>query len=99
MSLVALVNVLCSDVFVSRFQADARNQATELLLQERVPRRRSSPSRARPKARRRRPSLPVFAARRFSIAPHDDRRIRTSSRTGRYTTRGHEHRRRLQHVA
>ena len=38
MSLVALANVVCDDVFVTRFHADRRVQATELLLQERVPR-------------------------------------------------------------
>ena len=38
MSLVALANVVCDDVFVTRFHADPRVQATELLLQERVPR-------------------------------------------------------------
>jgi len=38
MSLVALANVICGDAFVSRFHADPRVQATELLLQERVPR-------------------------------------------------------------
>ena len=38
MSLVALANVVCDDAFVARFHADPRIQATELLLQERVPR-------------------------------------------------------------
>jgi cellobiose phosphorylase len=38
MSLVALANVLHDDVFVTRFHADPRVKATELLLQERVPR-------------------------------------------------------------
>jgi cyclic beta-1,2-glucan synthetase len=38
MSLVALANVICDDVFVTRFHADPRVQASELLLQERVPR-------------------------------------------------------------
>ena len=38
MSLVALANVVCDDAFVTRFHADPRVQATELLLQERVPR-------------------------------------------------------------
>ncbi|MFL6279910.1 MAG: GH36-type glycosyl hydrolase domain-containing protein [Vicinamibacterales bacterium] len=38
MSLVALANVLRDDVFVTRFHADPRIKATELLLQERVPR-------------------------------------------------------------
>ena len=38
MSLVALTNVVSRDVFVTRFHADPRVQATELILQERVPR-------------------------------------------------------------
>ena len=38
MSLVALANVSCQDAFVGRFHSDPRVQATELLLQERVPR-------------------------------------------------------------
>ena len=38
MTLVALSNVLRGDAMVARFHADPRVQATELLLQERVPR-------------------------------------------------------------
>ena len=38
MTLVALANALLGDVMVKRFHADPRVQATELLLQERVPR-------------------------------------------------------------
>src|SRR6185369_5148683 len=38
MSLVAMANILLDDVFVERFHADPRVKATELLLQERVPR-------------------------------------------------------------
>jgi cyclic beta-1,2-glucan synthetase len=38
MTLVSLANVLLSDVMVRRFHADPRIQATELLLQERIPR-------------------------------------------------------------
>src|SRR5207344_2198301 len=38
MTLVALSNVLLGDAMVKRFHADPRVQATELLLQERVPR-------------------------------------------------------------
>jgi cyclic beta-1,2-glucan synthetase len=38
MTLVSLANVLLGDVMVKRFHADPRVQATELLLQERVPR-------------------------------------------------------------
>ena len=39
MTLVALANALLGDPMVKRFHADPRVQATELLLQERVPRR------------------------------------------------------------
>ena len=38
MLLVSLTNVLLNDVMVDRFHADSRVRATELLLQERVPR-------------------------------------------------------------
>ncbi len=38
MTLVSLANVLLGDLMVKRFHADPRVQATELLLQERVPR-------------------------------------------------------------
>lgn len=38
MGLVALANVLLDDVMVTRFHADPSVQATELLLQERIPR-------------------------------------------------------------
>ena len=38
MTLVALANALLGDPMVKRFHADPRVQATELLLQERVPR-------------------------------------------------------------
>ena len=41
MTLVALSNALLGDRMVGRFHADPRMQATELLLQERVPRRRA----------------------------------------------------------
>jgi cyclic beta-1,2-glucan synthetase len=39
MSLVAIANVLTGDSMVDRFHRDPRVQATELLLQERIPRR------------------------------------------------------------
>jgi cyclic beta-1,2-glucan synthetase len=38
MTLVAIANILLDDVMVDRFHADRRVQATELLLQERIPR-------------------------------------------------------------
>jgi cyclic beta-1,2-glucan synthetase len=37
MTLLSLANILLSDVMVDRFHADLRIQATELLLQERIP--------------------------------------------------------------
>ena len=73
MSLVALANVVCQDVFVARFHADPRIQATELLLQERVP-REAILSEPRPaEAATAPPSLPVFASRRFRVAADDQR--------------------------
>ena len=47
MTLVALANALFGDRMVERFHADPRVQATELLLQERVPRSARRPSRGR----------------------------------------------------
>ena len=85
MSLVALANVVCHDVFVRRFHADPRIQATELLLQERVPREailsepRPAESITAP------PSLPVFASRRFK-SPHTTSVHTHFLSNGRYTT-------------
>jgi cyclic beta-1,2-glucan synthetase len=85
MSLVALANVLCSDIFVSRFHADRRVQATELLLQERVPREailsepRPADTTTAP------PTLPVYAARRFR-SPHTTAVHTHFLSNGRYTT-------------
>ncbi|HYT64883.1 MAG TPA: glucoamylase family protein, partial [Vicinamibacterales bacterium] len=85
MSLVALANVTCNDVFVSRFHADPRVQATELLLQEHVPREailsepRPAESTTAP------PSLPVFASRRFR-SPHTTSVHTHFLSNGRYTT-------------
>ena len=84
MSLVALANVVCQDAFVSRFHADPRVQATELLLQERVPREailselRPAESTTAP------PSLPVFASRRFRT-PHTTTTHTHFLSNGRYT--------------
>jgi cellobiose phosphorylase len=74
MSLVALANVLTDQAMVKRFHADARVQATELVLQERVPRgvviqepRQVEETRVAP------PSLPM-SSRRFrsphTVQPH-----------------------------
>ncbi|HXT29317.1 MAG TPA: glucoamylase family protein, partial [Vicinamibacterales bacterium] len=85
MSLVALANVVCDDVFVKRFHADPRVQATELLLQERVPREAilSEPRPAEGAAPA--PSLPVFATRRFR-SPHTTSAHMQFLSNGRYTT-------------
>ena len=85
MSLVALANVVCDDVFVKRFHADPRVQATELLLQERVPREailsESRPAEGAAPA----PSMPVFASRRFR-SPHTTSAHMQFLSNGRYTT-------------
>ena len=84
MSLVALANVVCHDVFVSRFHADPRIQATELLLQERVP-REAILSEPRPAESTTAPSsLPVFASRRFR-SPHTTSVHTHFLSNGRYT--------------
>src|SRR5262249_30784390 len=65
MSLVAVANVLADDVFVTRFHADPRVKATELLLQERVP-REAILAEARPaEGAMTVPSIGAAAARRF----------------------------------
>src|SRR4029078_12986952 len=74
MSLVGLANVVCDDVFVKRFHADPRVQATELLLQERVP-REAIVSEPRPaEGATTLPPAPVIASRRFrsphTVSPH-----------------------------
>ena len=85
MSLVALANVVLHDVFVARFHADPRIQATELLLQERVP-REAILSEPRPaEAATTRPSLPVFASRRF-VSPQTTSVHSHFLSNGRYTT-------------
>jgi cyclic beta-1,2-glucan synthetase len=71
MSLVAITNVVCHDVFVSRFHADRRIEATELLLQERVPREAILSAPRPAESTTAAPSLPIFASRRFRTAEHD----------------------------
>ena len=84
MSLVALTNVVCQDIFVARFHADPRIQATELLLQERVPREAilSEPRPAETSTAP--PSLPVFASRRF-LSPQSQSVHTHFLSNGRYT--------------
>jgi cyclic beta-1,2-glucan synthetase len=74
MSLVALANVLHDDLFITRFHADSRVKATELLLQERVP-REAILAEARPTdATIAAPSTGPAASRRFrtphTLSPH-----------------------------
>ena len=85
MSLVALTNVVRQDVFVSRFHADPRVQATELLLQERVPREAILSDPRPAEAATAPPSLPVFASRRFR-SPHTTSVHTHFLSNGRYTT-------------
>jgi cyclic beta-1,2-glucan synthetase len=79
MTLVAIANVLLGDVMVDRFHADRRIQATELLLQERIPReapvieprpaeepRAEPPALARPPRRLRSPHTPYPRAQILS---------------------------------
>jgi cyclic beta-1,2-glucan synthetase len=69
MTLVALANALLGDVMVGRFHADLRVQATELLLQERVP-RHAPVTRARPAEETRvAAAVPAAAVRRYR-SPH-----------------------------
>jgi cyclic beta-1,2-glucan synthetase len=85
MSLVALANVVCQDIFVERFHADPRVQATELLLQERVP-REAILSEPRPaETATAPPSLPVYASRRF-VSPQSANVHTHFLSNGRYTT-------------
>ncbi|MGH9388167.1 MAG: glucoamylase family protein, partial [Vicinamibacteria bacterium] len=69
MTLVSLANALLGDVMVKRFHADPRVQATELLLQERVP-RHAPMTRARPAEETRvAAAVPAAAVRRYR-SPH-----------------------------
>jgi cyclic beta-1,2-glucan synthetase len=69
MTLVSLANALLGDVMVKRFHADLRVQATELLLQERVP-RHAPMTRARPAEETRvAAAVPAVAVRRYR-SPH-----------------------------
>ncbi len=69
MTLVALANVLRGDAMVRRFHADPRVQATELLLQERVP-RHAAITQPRPAEQTRAAGLaPAQIVRRFR-SPH-----------------------------
>src|SRR6185312_6376299 len=84
MALVAIANVLFDDIFVTRFHADARVKATELLLQERVP-REAILAEARP-AERTTGALPAAmpVSRRFRT-PHTSSPHTQFLSNGRYT--------------
>jgi cyclic beta-1,2-glucan synthetase len=85
MSLVALANVVGGDSFVARFHADPRMHATELLLQERIP-RDAILSVLRPaEAATPAPTVPTFASRRFRTPHTVDAHAHILS-NGRYTT-------------
>jgi cellobiose phosphorylase len=85
MSLVALTNVVCPDVFVARFHADPRVQATELVLQERVP-REAIVSEPRPAdGINVRTTVPAVSVRRFR-SPHTASVHTHVLSNGRYTT-------------
>jgi cyclic beta-1,2-glucan synthetase len=85
MSLVALANVLRNDVFVARFHSDPRVKASELLLQERVP-REAILSEPRPaESTTRSAAMPTFAARHFR-SPHTRSPHSHVLSNGRYTT-------------
>ena len=84
MSLVALTNVLHDDIFVTRFHADPRVKATELLLQERVP-REAILAEARPaEGTSAVPSIGAAVARRFGT-PHTSSPHTHFLSNGRYT--------------
>ena len=85
MSLVALANVLEQDAFVARFHADPRVQATELLLQERVP-REAILSEPRPaETTTAAATVQMFASRTFR-SPHTRSAHSHVLSNGRYTT-------------
>jgi cyclic beta-1,2-glucan synthetase len=69
MTLVALANAMFGDRMVERFHADTRVQATELLLQERVPRQRATTEARPPDEMRVMPAAAVVPTRHFRT-PH-----------------------------
>jgi len=84
MSLVALTNLLLDDIFVTRFHADPQVKATELLLQERVP-REAILAEARPaEGAIAAPPIGAAASRRFRT-PHTASPHTQFLSNGRYT--------------
>jgi cyclic beta-1,2-glucan synthetase len=69
MTLTAIANVLCGDRMVQRFHADPRVRATELLLQERVPRHVAVVQPRPDDETRIAAPMPAMAVRRFR-SPH-----------------------------
>ena len=69
MTLVALANAVFGDRMVERFHADPRVQATELLLQERVPRQRPTTEPRPLDEMRVSPPMPAVPIRRYRT-PH-----------------------------
>jgi cyclic beta-1,2-glucan glucanotransferase len=84
MSLVAIANVLQDDIFVTRFHADPRVKATELLLQERVP-REAILAEARPAEGTRRLPVGGVTASRLFQTPHTTSPHTHFLSNGRYT--------------
>jgi cyclic beta-1,2-glucan synthetase len=85
MSLVALANATLGAPMVRRFHSDPRVQATEPLLQERVP-RYVPVTRPRPaESTRVEPALPVLSPRRYS-SPHTHYPSAHFLSNGQYTT-------------
>jgi cellobiose phosphorylase len=85
MSLVALANVICGDAFVHRFHADPRIQASELLLQERLPREAILSAPRPAEGATEHPAISVYASRRFR-SPHTTSPHTQFLSNGRYTT-------------
>jgi cyclic beta-1,2-glucan synthetase len=85
MTLVALANTLFGNCMVERFHAEPRVKATELLLQERLP-RRALTTEPRPADDVRAPApLPVVTSRRFR-SPHTDEPHTQFLSNGNYVT-------------
>ena len=85
MTLVALANTLLGRRMVERFHAEPRVKATELLLQERIP-RHAAATEPRPVDEVRAPApLPVVTSRRFR-SPHTDEPHTQFLSNGNYVT-------------
>ncbi|MGO9764567.1 MAG: GH36-type glycosyl hydrolase domain-containing protein [Myxococcaceae bacterium] len=83
MTLVALSNAVLGDLMVDRFHSDPRSEATELLLQERVP-RRAPIAPPRPAQETRNAPIPAVSIRRFR-SPHTHFPHAQFLSNGRYT--------------